>query len=175
MSQPAAVRFWRHHRLMLTMALWGCVAGSEGPVGPGGKPAEGPGLQADLFAGPIEVPEQVRVDSILEMTIGVRNGGTRTVEPGWIIRVVLSQDQLIDSADVQIDHFAVPRTRLPGAEDRYLRHKKLRASTPVGRYYVGSILDVTGAVAEVSEANNTLRFPVPILLTSKGAIPPASQ
>jgi hypothetical protein len=143
-----------------------CVAGSEGPHGPGNpSDPEDPAVKGDLFAGPITVPEQVRVDSILEMTVGVRNRGSRVVEAGWVIRVVLSQDPTISSDDIQIDHFSAPRELLPGAEDQYLRHKKLRASTPTGSYYVGSILDITGRVSESSEANNTLQFPATIVLT----------
>jgi hypothetical protein len=147
--------------------LGGCVAGSEGPTDSGGPRQAEPGLRADLFAGPIEVPGQIRVDSILEMLIGVQNGGTLQAEPGWVVRVVLSRDQIIDSADIEIDHFSAPRALAPGTQDEYLRHKKLRGSTPLGLYYVGSILDVTGKVAEASEANNTLRFPTPIVLTAK--------
>ena len=155
----------RHFPLLGLLAS--CVAGSEGPTDSGGPAAPEPGLQADLAAGPIEVPDYIRVDSILEMTIGVRNGGTRIVEPGWVIRVMLSTDARIDSADIQIDNFAAPRELPPGGEDQYLRHKKLRASTPTGPYFVGSILDVTRRVAEASEANNTLQFPVPITLTAE--------
>ena len=109
------------------------------------------------------------------MTIGVRNGGTRIVDPGWVIRVMLSTDPRIDSADIQIDHFAAPRVLPPGGEDQYLRHKKLRASTPTGPYFVGSILDVTRRVAEASEANNTLQFPVPITLTPQVPDPEAGD
>lgn len=156
-------------------ALVACVAGSEGANGYGGPSDPEPGLTADLFAGPIEVPGQIRVDSILEMTIGVRNGGTRVVDPGWIIRVFLSPDRLIDSADIQIDHFAAPRPLQPGAADEYLRHKKLRASTPPGPYFVGSILDVTGAVPEASEGNNTLQFPASIVLMAKSAPPTGDE
>src|SRR5215210_1766284 len=136
------------HRLLLPALVASCVAGSEGPTDAGSPSAPEPGLQADLSAGPIEVPDHVRVDSVLEMTIGVRNVGTSTADAGWIIRVMLSTDPQIDSADIQIDHFSAPRVLLPGAEDQYLRHKKLRASTPTGSYFVGSILDVTGRVAE---------------------------
>ena len=156
----------------LLSALIGCVAGSEGPNSAGGPTDPEPGLTADLFAGPIDVPGQIRVDSILEMTIRVQNGGTRVADPGWIIRVFLSTDRLIDSADIQIDHFAAPRPLQPGSGDEYLRHKKLRASTPLGPYFVGSILDVTGAVPEASEGNNTLRFPASTVLIAKGGPPP---
>src|SRR5918993_1823574 len=72
-------------RFPLLGLLAGCVAGSEGPTDSGGPSMPEPGLQADLAAGPIEVPDHIRVDSILEMTIGVRNGGTRIVDPGWVI------------------------------------------------------------------------------------------
>jgi hypothetical protein len=160
------------HPVVLLGLVASCVAGSEGPTDAGGPSAPEPGLRADLSAGPIEVPDQIRVDSILEMTIGVRNGGTSAADAGWIIRVMLSTDSQIDSADIQIDHFSAPRVLLPGAEDQYLRHKKLRGSTPTGPYFVGSILDVTGRVAETSEANNTLRFPVPIVLTARQEEPP---
>ena len=157
--------------LMLGCALGGCVAGSDGARGPGMPTDPEPGLRADLFAGPIQVPDHIRVDSILEMTIGVRNGGTRVVDPGWVIRVMLSTDPLIDTADIQVDHFAAPRELQPGREDQYLRHKKLRASTPIGPYYIGSILDVTGRVSETSETNNVQQFPAAILLTASD--PPA--
>ena len=132
---PATVRL--HHDLrwrgaLLTSGLLlGCVAGGEGPQGPG-DPVEdpAPGLRADLSAGPVLVADQVRVDSILEMLVEVRNGGTRGVEAGWIVRVMLSTDAVIDSADIQVDHFSAPRDLPPGGQDQYLRHKKLRASTP---------------------------------------------
>ncbi len=155
--------------LLLPGLLASCVAGSEGPHDSGSPTGPRPGLTADLFAGPIEVPDHIAVDSVLEMDIAVRNGGTGVVNAGWILRVVLSTDKLIDSADIQIDHFSAPRILQPGAEDHYLRHKKLRASTPTGLYYVGSILDVTGAVSEGSETNNTLQSPTPITLTAKDA------
>lgn len=161
----------RWGRSLLLSGMMGCVAGSEGPQGPGAPSDPEPGLKADLFAGPIEVPDHIRVDSILEMTIGVRNGGGRVVEAGWVIRVMLSTDAVIDSADIQIDHFAAPRVLQPGAADQYLRHKKLRASTPTGPYYVGSILDVTGRVPEISESNNTLQSPATMLLTPKVSTP----
>lgn len=148
-----------------SLLLLSCVAGGEGPQGTG-DPVEdpAPGLRADLAAGPVLAPEQVRVDSILEMLVEVRNSGTRVVEAGWIVRVMLSTDPVIDSADIQVDHFSAPRDLSPGGEDQYLRHKKLRATTPLGLYYIGSILDVTGRVPESSETNNTLRFPARIAL-----------
>lgn len=153
--------------LLISSLLMSCVAGGEGPQGPGTPPEDPtPGLRADLSAGPVLAPDQIRVDSILEMLVEVRNGGTRAVEAGWIVRVMLSTDAVIDSADIQVDHFSAPRDLPPGGEDQYLRHKKLRATTPVGLYYIGSILDVTGRVLESSEANNTLRFPARIALTA---------
>ena len=118
------------------------------------------------------MPDEIPIDSILEMMIGVRSGGTRQAEPGWVVRVVLSRDQIIDSADTEIDHFSAPRVLAPGD---YLRHKKLRGSTPLGLYYVGSILDVTGAVREANEGNNTLQFPASIVLKSKSAAPTGDE
>jgi hypothetical protein len=161
--------------LGLLALLGGCVAGSEGPTDSGGPRELDPGLRADLFAGPIAVPDEIPINSILEMVIGVRNGGTRQAEPGWVVRVVLSRDQIIDSADIEIDHFSAPRVLAPGAQDDYLRHKKLRASTPLGLYYVGSILDVTGAVREANEGNNTLQFPASMVLKSKSAAPTGDE
>ena len=162
---------WRR-ALLTSSLLLSCVAGGEGPQGPG-DPVEAPepGLRADLSAGPIVVPDQVPVDSILEMLVEVRNSGNRVVEAGWIVRVMLSTDPVIDSADIQVDHFSAPRELPPGGEDQYLRHKKLRATTPLGLYYIGSILDVTGRVPESSETNNILRFPARIALTAPGDRP----
>jgi hypothetical protein len=152
--------------------LASCVAGSEGPHGPGNPPADPEPGRADLVAGPIQVPDHVRVDSILEMVVDVRNRGTKGVDPGWIVRVMLSTDRVIDSADIQVDHFSAPRHLPAGAEDQYLRHKKLRGSTPLGSYYIGSILDVTGRVDEASETNNILASPATITLTEEVIAPP---
>ena len=152
----------------------GCVAGSDGgPRGPGTPtdPDPSPQARADLFPGPIETPDHIRVDSILEMRVGVHNGGTADAGPGWVIRVFLSTDPIIDSADIPVDQFAAPRDLTAGGEDQYLRHKKLRASTPTGSYYIGSILDVTRVVPEVTEGNNALVQPGTILLTPKPVTP----
>ena len=159
--------------LLLFLIASGCVAGSEGPRGPGTPTDPNPDtqLRADLFPGPIETPDHIRVDSVLEMGVGVRNGGTGNAGPGWVIRVFLSSDPIIDSADIQVDHFVAPRDLPAGGEDQYLRHKKLRASTPPGSYYIGSILDVTRVVPEVTEGNNTLVNPATIVLTPKSAAP----
>lgn len=158
---------------LFACATSGCVAGSEGPRGPGSPtdPDPSPSARADLFPGPIETPDHIRVDSILEMRVGVRNGGTADAGPGWVIRVVLSADPVIDSADIPVDHFTASRDLAAGGEDQYLRHKKLRASTPTGSYYIGSILDVTGVVPEVTERNNALVQPQTILLTPKADTP----
>lgn len=163
---------WRWTQLLISGLLVGCVAGSEGPQGPLSPSDPEPGLKADLTAGPIGVPDHIRVDSVLEMEIGVRNGGTRSVGPGWVIQVLLSTDPIIDSTDVPIDHFTATRELAPGAEDQYLRHKKLPGRMPTGPYFIGSILDITQVVPEVSEGNNTLRFPATILLTPKVSTPP---
>ena len=152
--------------MLVSWVLGSCVAGSDGPKGPGNPPANpSPSLRADLFAGPLLVPDHVRVDSVLEMVVAVRNGGTRSADAGWIVRVLLSTDPVIDSADIQVDHFSAPRDLQAGGEDQYLRHKKLRATTPTGLYYIGSILDVTGKVPEANETNNVLRSPGTIVLT----------
>jgi hypothetical protein len=121
------------------------------------------------------VPDHVRVDSILEMVVGVRNGGTRAVEAGWTIQIMLSTDPMINSSDIPMDHFSATRDLPPGGKDQYLRHKKLRASTPTGLYYIGSILDVTGRVPEASEANNILQFPAAIVLTAEVPSPPGGD
>lgn len=159
--------------LLLFLIASGCVAGSEGPRGPGTPtdPDPNPQLIADLIPGPIETPDHVRLDSVLEMRVGVRNGGAGNAGPGWVVRVFLSSDPTIDSADIQVDHFAAPRDLPARGEDQYLRHKKLRGSTPPGSYYIGSILDVTRVVPEVAEGNNTLVSPATILLTPKTPTP----
>lgn len=169
-EKPSGPR-WRWTQLLISGLLAGCVAGSEGPHGPLSPSDPEPGLKADLTAGPIGVPDHLRLDSVLEMEVGVRNGGTRSVGPGWVIQVMLSSDPTIDSADTQIDHFTATRELAPGAEDQYLRHRKLRGSTPPGPYFIGSILDITQVVPEVSEDNNTLQTPATILLTSKAIEP----
>lgn len=152
--------------LLVSSLVGACVGSGEGPQGADGPPAGlPPGLFADLLAGPIRVPDHIRLDSILELVVDVRNGGTRVAEAGWIVRVMLSADSVIDSADIQVDHFSAPRDLQPNSEDSYLRHKKLRGSTPTGVYYIGSILDVTERVRETSETNNVLRSPGTIVLT----------
>jgi hypothetical protein len=142
--------------LILLLSLSACVAGSEGLRGPFEPGEPEPGLRADLSAGPIVAPQEIRLDSILQMRIGVRNTGTRSAGTGWVIRVFLSLDPLIDPADIQIDQFVVTRELAAGAEDQYLRNRKL--------YFIGSILDVTEVVSEITETNNTLRNPTTITL-----------
>lgn len=161
--------------LFLAWLLAGCVAGSDGPAGTGSPHDPEPGLKADLFAGPIAVPDHIRADSILTMTVGVRNGGNRAADAGWVVRVMLSQDRMIDLSDIQLDQFAASRALSAGGEDQYLRHKKLRGGIPSGPYYVGSILDATGAVAEASEANNTLQFPAEITITERVSQAPSGN
>lgn len=171
-ANPATARLhpsftWRG-ALLISGLAGACLGGGEGPESPAGPPAElPPGLLADLLAGPILVPDHVRLDSILQLVVAVRNRGTRVAQAGWIVRVMLSADSVIDSADIQVDHFSAPRDLQPNSEDSYLRHKKLRGSTPPGRYYIGSILDVTERVPEASESNNILRLPATIVLTSR--------
>jgi len=184
-ASPLAGR-WRSRRLgsmpsttlrdlVLFAITSGCVAGSEGPRGPGTPTDPDPQGQADLSAGPVETPTEIRVDAVLEMRVGVRNRGSGSAGPGWVVRVFLSQDPVIDSADIQVDHFAAPRELAPGTDDQYLRHKKLRASTPPGLYFIGSILDVTNVVPESAEGNNTLRTPGTITLIPKTSTPPGSE
>lgn len=163
---------------LLVLILSACVAGSEGgPRGPGTPtdPDLEPQTRADLFPGPVEAPDEIPIDSILEMTVTVRNGGSRSAGPGWVIRVFLSTDPIIDSADIIIDRFSAPRDLPAGGEDVYLRHKKLRGWTPLGPYYIGSILDVTQMVPEVTETNNTLVNPAAIVLTARPSAPPGDQ
>jgi hypothetical protein len=150
--------------LILLLSLSACVAGSEGLRGPFEPGEPEPGLRADLSAGPIVAPQEIRLDSILQMRIGVRNTGTRSAGTGWVIRVFLSLDPLIDPADIQIDQFVVTRELAAGAEDQYLRNRKLYRGTATGSYFIGSILDVTEVVSEITETNNTLRNPTTITL-----------
>jgi hypothetical protein len=165
-------RLFRQARTMVCVSLLaGCVAGSEGPRGPGTPTDPDPETQADLFAGPIETPPEIQVNLVLEMRIGVRNRGSGSAGPGWMVRVLLSRDPVIDSTDIPVDRFVVTRELVAGGEDQYLRHKKLRASTPPGLYYIGSMLDVTRVVPESSEGNNTLLTPGTITLVPKGSTP----
>jgi hypothetical protein len=162
-------------RVLLSAILAACVAGSEGPRGPGAPTDPDPETRADLAPGPIETPASIRVDSVLEMRIGVRNRGSGTAASGWSIRVFLSSDPIIDTSDIPIDRFVAPRELAAGTEDQYLRHKKLRASTPLGLYFIGSILDVTRVVPEITESNNTLVNPPSITLTPRPSTPPRTE
>lgn len=167
MALPHPSLRWRN-AVLISGLVGACLGSGEGPQGPTGPPANlPPGLLADLLAGPILVPDHVRLDSILELVVAVRNRGSRVAAAGWVVRVMLSTDSVIDSADIQVDHFSAPRDLQPNSDDSYLRHKKLRGSTPPGPYYIGSILDVTERVPEASESNNVLRFPAKIILTPR--------
>jgi hypothetical protein len=121
---------------------------------PGGADA----LKADLAPGPIEAPDRMSLDALLQMRVGVRNSGKLTAGPGWVVRVLLSSDSQIDPSDHQIDQFVTTRELPPGREDVYLRNKKLSGLGP-GEYYIGSMVDVTGVVPELIETNNTLLIP----------------
>jgi hypothetical protein len=100
------------------------------------------------------------------MRVGVQNQGNRSATPGWVIRVFLSTDRQIDPTDVQIDQFQALRELPGGADDQYLRVRKLVRSTPTGQYFIGSILDVTQVIPETNESNNSLASPGIIMLTA---------
>jgi hypothetical protein len=102
------------------------------------------------------------------MKVGVINDGNRTAGPGWVVRVVISTDSRIDSSDRQIDQFVTSRELRPGAQDMYLRNKKLSGVAP-GEYYIGSMVDVTELVPELAETNNTLDDPGHITLGPEGS------
>ena len=103
------------------------------------------------------------MDELLEMRVGVGNSGNRIAGPGWFIRVLLSDDAHIDSTDQLIEQFVTTRELVLGAQDLYLRNIKLSGVEP-GDYYIGSILDVTDVVPELSDSNNTLATPGRITL-----------
>jgi hypothetical protein len=148
--------------LLLTGLLTACEVTSlelQSPGTPGGPDS----LKADLSPGPIEAPDRLRLDELLEMRVGVGNSGNRIAGPGWFIRVFLSDDAHIGSADHLIEQFVTTRELIPGAQDRYLRNIKLSGVEP-GVYYIGSILDVTDLVPELSDSNNTLTTPGQISL-----------
>jgi hypothetical protein len=148
--------------LLVSGLLTACEVTSlelQSPGTPGGPDS----LKADLSPGPIEAPESIRLDALLQMRVGVRNSGNRTAGPGWVVRVFISNDPSIESSDHQIDQFVTTRELPPGAQDLYLRNKKL-SGVGAGDYYIGSIVDVTEIVPELSEANNTLTTPGRITL-----------
>jgi hypothetical protein len=127
-------------------------------------------LNIDLTPGPIEAPERVSLDALLQMRVGVRNDGDRTAGPGWVVRVLVSSDPQIDPSDHQVDQFVTTRELPPGGQDLYLRNKKLSGLGP-GEYYIGSMVDVTEIVPELSETNNTLVSPSRITLLPEAPEP----
>jgi hypothetical protein len=133
---------------------------------PGGDNA----LQADLTPGAIEAPDRLSLDALLQMRVGVRNSGNLPAGPGWVVRVFVSTDTQIDASDHQIDQFVTSRDLPAGGQDLYLRNKKLSGLEP-GEYYIGSMLDVTQLVPELSETNNTLTNPDRITLLPEAPEP----
>jgi hypothetical protein len=148
--------------LLMTGLLTACEVTSLELQSPG-TPGAPDSLKADLSPGPIEAPDRLRVDELLQMRVGVGNSGNRIAGPGWFIRVLLSNDAHIDSTDQLIEQFVATRELVPGAQDFYLRNIKLTCDEP-GDYYIGSILDVTDVVAELSDSNNALATPGRITL-----------
>jgi hypothetical protein len=133
---------------------------------PGGDNA----LLADLTTGPIEAPDRMSLDALLQMRVGVGNSGSLSAGPGWVVRVFLSSDPLIDGSDHQVDQFVTSRDLPAGGQDLYLRNKKLSGVVP-GEYYIGSMVDVTQIVPEMSETNNTLASPGRITLLPEAPAP----
>lgn len=155
--------------LLMTGLLTACEVSSLEVHSPG-APGDPDVLKADLSPGTIEAPGRLRLDALLQMRVGVRNGGNRTAGPGWVVRVFMSSDSHIDSSDHQIDQFVTTRELPPGGQDLYLRNKKL-SGVGAGDYYIGSILDVTDVVPEQVETNNTLATPGRITLLPVGTGP----
>jgi hypothetical protein len=139
--------------LLLAGLVAGCEVNSLAVQSPGTPADTTTGPKADLAPGSIQAPVRLRLDSLLEMQVGVRNNGSRSAGPGWFVRVFLSTDPVIDPSDHQIDQFAANRELPPGGQDSYLRHKKLSGIAP-GLYYIGSMVDVTHLVPESTETNN---------------------
>jgi hypothetical protein len=133
---------------------------------PGGDNA----LLADLTPGPIEAPDRMSLDEQLQMRVGVGNSGSLPAGPGWVVRVFLSTDPLIEMSDHQIDQFVTSRVLPAGGQDLYLRNKKLSGVVP-GEYYIGSVLDVTQIVPEMIETNNSLADPGRITLVPEAPAP----
>lgn len=149
--------------LLLAGLLAGCEVTALDVQAPATPADPEPGPKADLSPGSIEAPARIRLDSLLQMRVGVRNSGNRSAGPGWFVRVFLSPDAVIDPSDRQIDQFAANRELPPGGQDSYLRNKKVSGVSP-GVYYIGSIVDVTHLVPETTEANNALAGPSRITL-----------
>ena len=139
--------------LLMAGLVTGCEVNSLAVQSPGTPADTTTGPKADLSPGSIQAPVRLRLDSLLEMQVGVRNNGSRSAGPGWFVRVFLSTDPVIDPSDHQIDQFAATRELPPGGQDSYLRHKKLSGISP-GLYYIGSMVDVTHVVPESTETNN---------------------
>jgi hypothetical protein len=146
----------------LTLAF-GCGGSADGPA----PTQPSPSVLSDLSAIGIEAPDQLRLDSVLQLRVAVHNGGTRTAGPGWFVRVFLSADSLITPDDILIDQFVASRELQPGADDRYLRTMKLPGRTEPASYYLGAVLDVTAVVPELDEDNNALRSPPTIIILPK--------
>jgi len=144
--------------------VFGCGGGPADVQSPA-QPSPGP--LADLSPVAIEVPGQVRLDSLLQVPVVVHNGGARTAGPGWFVRLYLSADSLIASDDILIEQFAVTRELQPGTDDGYLRTMKLPGRTVPAAYYLGSILDVTGVAPELDEDNNSLLSPPALTILPK--------
>jgi CARDB len=158
----------RHLWVALAAACGGSSREPTAPPSPG-EPPSGDGGEADLSALPIQAPAEAELGRLIEMHVGVRNGGGTGAGPGWVIRGYLSRDPLIDSLDTVLDQFTATREPPARAEDSYLRHRKVNVDLEPGLYYLGSILDVTGVVPESVESNNALTAPRMIRLLPNGA------
>jgi hypothetical protein len=156
--------------LILSGLLTGCGEVTSLEVHAPGTPRDPNAPTADLVPGPIEAPDRMSFDGPLQMRVGVSNNGTLTAGPGWVVRVLLSSDPAIDGSDRQIDQFVTSRELPPGGQDFYLRNKKLSGLGPA-EYYVGSMVDVTQIVPELSETNNTLASPGRITLLPEAPAP----
>jgi hypothetical protein len=160
--------FWSTGRLSLAAGLLtACGEVTSLQIrSPGGDNA----LLADLTPGPIEAPDRMPLDALLQMRVGVGNSGSLPAGPGWVVRVFLSTDPLIEASDHQIDQFVTSRDLPVGGQDLYLRNKKLSGIVP-GEYYIGSVLDPTQIVPEMNETNNTLASPGRITLVPEAPAP----
>jgi hypothetical protein len=160
----------RLSRLLLMSSLTACGEVTSLEVHAPGTPRDPDAPTADLAPGLIEAPDRMSLDALLQMRVGVTNSGTLTAGPGWVVRVLLSSDPEIDGSDRQIDQFVTTRELLPGGQDLYLRNKKLSGLGP-GEYCIGSMVDVTEVVPELSETNNTLASPSRITLLPEAPAP----
>jgi subtilase family serine protease len=113
----------------------------------------------DLAFASVTAPASAVVGQSFDLQWTVANRGARPAENGWQDRVYLSNDQVLDSADVNIASSYQENTLFPGGTYTLSSHTTIDTSQAAGSKFLLIVTDSSGNQPESDETNNVRAVP----------------